>query len=245
MASKSTPVQMRKTMISFRFALSSWRNIAIETEDLLTITVPDEELRKQRQSLQTEINTLTSIINKLLLETDDENVDNEQLYLEYESAEKETHYLCQKISSVLREGSYRTRSYCGDGSNSEKSKRSTGSAEHMKAAMDAAGLKAKMKHIELEARKKVELEKIQVCKELDIAEAKINAIREIEQHADDLVYSVDSPVETRKYVEKYLESLPDKCPSLLTSPPEVASENSDYKSKTLDTNNEPVNMLAK
>ena len=74
-----------------------------------------------------------------------------------------------------------SRKCLGPSAGSVTSSRSSLAPKAAELAVEAAGLTAKLRHIENEAKVKAELDKIQTVKQLDVAEAQLEAIAQFER----------------------------------------------------------------
>ena len=93
------------------------------------------------------------------------------------------------------------------------------------AAARAAALKAELKFIEIEARSKAELQKIQTLKEIEKAEAEVAALRDIERSACSPRLLSAVPIsEASVSVESCPSSTPVVCTALASSGPSVVVE---------------------
>ena len=64
----------------------------------------------------------------------------------------------------------------------------------------------KLKYIETEAKHKAQLEKLQTLKELDMAEAKVDATVKVEEENEHFDLDDNLPDDKSDYVEKYVQS---------------------------------------
>ena len=103
---------------------------------------------------------------------------------------------------------------------SNMSKHSSRSSQSVKA--DA--LRTKLKFVDAEAQSKAMLEKIQIQKGLEIAEAQVKAIRKIER--EDFSFDIEDKIPdwSNEYVENYVTSVNEQSISMSNSSNLVFSE---------------------
>ncbi|XP_050404672.1 uncharacterized protein LOC126820632 [Patella vulgata] len=212
---KGLEYQIQQKQNSFRRAVSKWRQQANTLGKLLSDSRDIPLIRKERDTLENVIGEISYILSELN-ELCEEGREVEAYYERYDNIEEDHCNLLKKVSSYLHD-------FLSDrGSrSSSKSKQSSKSSSSRKAdiLVEAAELKVKLKYVEIEARKKAELEKLRIEKELCVAEAKVNAIVKVEEED-----RYELPEETvTNFVENFVISSTDPYINPLTTPASTLS----------------------
>ena len=203
--------QINQKQQQFHNAISGWRRKAGRVERLLSDSVETKDLKKERDALQCEMNTVESVykqLDELLSHADKKGTK----YDRYESIETENHGILKRISQCIRElnGSdshsrSSTRSHISKHSKRSRSSQLSHSSKKADAAAEAAVLKAEMKYIDSELEKKADLKKLLIQKRLDMAEAKVEAITNIER--ENTPFDLDKISDgSQEYVKEYVQS---------------------------------------
>ncbi|XP_069108834.1 desmoplakin-like isoform X1 [Argopecten irradians] len=178
--------KISRHLANFRNAVSMWRKCANRVQVVRSDSTSLDEIRKARDKLDGSIGEISEIYQETLQVLaqgvdrgdldNNESLENE-LLKKYESIECEHQHIMRDIANHIREMEAvrsETRSTRSRGSLS--SSRSTSSSNKSAATIKAAELKARLKYIDIEARSKAELEKIQTMKELDVTRAKLEVM---------------------------------------------------------------------
>ena len=207
-----------------RSAVGTWCRHATKIETLWTDTSDTALLKKERDSLEVEMNIVSNAYEYLneLLPVDIESQD----YVKFENAQSDHYSLVRKISEVLREIDFQKSVKSAKSSksaHSQKSRRSHSSggsnvSKESDYATEAAGLRAKLRYVNIETtkqaelvkkqaelvKKQAELDNLQTQKKLDVVEAKLHAISKFEQGSD-IDKEEIAPDGMQEYLESYLE----------------------------------------
>ena len=183
---KGHAYQMQMAQREFRLAVSAWRKRASEIECLLVSTENATVLKEQRGSLAECFDRVSIAFNKLDILSDE---GQNEFYQKYEEIEHDDHKLTSKIADFIRDidmektASRSRRSYHSHHTRTSKvSHRSSLRSDNSKradVAAEAAALKTQLKYIDCEAQKRAEYERLRTLKELEMAEAKLQARNKI------------------------------------------------------------------
>ncbi|CAG2223322.1 unnamed protein product [Mytilus edulis] len=182
---------------NFRKAVSSWKSWSNKIEVQLSDTKDTNIIREHRNILVENMNHLTSVYKQLsnLIENESEShghselISDTEIFKRYETCENYHADLMKRITTRVQEidrdnvetrGSYTCKSRSSHSSHFHRSSAS----QRSQTASRAADLKAKLKYIEIEAKAKLKLERIQTIRELEATEAKLDVIDKASQGSD-------------------------------------------------------------
>jgi hypothetical protein len=175
-------------------AVSKWRGTAAKAERAITECENITELKEFRDKLEIDLLSVSEICHQLTsLSTDD---DSSALMKRLDSLEEKNLDLLRAITTRIQDVQYEARSrkshhssqscssrISGRSAGSRSSNHSTASSKRAEAAAEAAALRVKLKHLDAEAKQKAELERIQTTMQLDMANAKVEALQIIEDRS--------------------------------------------------------------
>ena len=199
---------------NLRSKITAWRRRATRIERLLSESKDINALKGESGFLNREMNDVNEAYETLneLLTLGSRNGEESQ---RYESIEGQNYQLLRRITECINEmeGSEIRSRVSGRSNRSHHSSHRSRSSQlstaskRADAAAQAAALRAKLKYIDTEARQTAELEKLKTMKEIDMAQAKVDAILKVEQ---DLNTSFDIEDKSllsdtkQKFVEDYV-----------------------------------------
>lgn len=215
---KGMSYEIQKRQHNLRNKVSAWRRHAQQIDLRLLSESNDISALTKEQEL------LLKLMNEVTVANEEHNEILSSANMAYdcsqfEEIEKENHKILKLISQFIREmnegseisvKSKKSHNSSRSSRSSRSSQRSNAS-KRANAAAEAAALKAKLKYIDQEAKQKAELERLQTMKQIDMAEAKVDAITKIEQETNasfDLeVNNIASlPDDKEQFVEDYVRS---------------------------------------
>ncbi|KAJ8022439.1 hypothetical protein HOLleu_37336 [Holothuria leucospilota] len=201
--------QVNEKRRKFKLGVNSWQRAARKLELILTDSKDISLIKAERDKLEIEMNSLESLFQSL----------NELIEMEVDSPEETKlgtlqadHYsLVRKVGDVIREikseqshvgstGSISSSSKSGGKASSRASARSS---KKLGYATKAAALRTKLKYVDIEEAKAAELKRIKTLKELDVAEAKFNAISKLDQDIEESTQL--APDGRDEYVHEYVK----------------------------------------
>ncbi|MCG7878635.1 MAG: DUF1759 domain-containing protein, partial [Candidatus Thiodiazotropha endolucinida] len=196
----------------FKSAISTWRRQSNRTSTILSDSPDVDLIRAHRDSVQGAFDELTVVFQQLQALREDSFPEAAK----FEDIELQHQDLMHRVSLRILElenKNYETASQSSHHSSSRskssvKSKQSNISKISDAAARQAA-LKTKLKYIDIESKFKAELEKIQTIKQMEIAGAEVEALREVLSD-DDLDSKVHIPLPKASktdYVKEYIEKI--------------------------------------
>ena len=183
----------------FNRKVSKWMRDATKYETLIIDCMNANELKLYKFELESETNDLTDTYYKLLDHVDEndrriidsklERIEHHNLNLMKRFANKIKQLELETNSDVLsvitsKSKASKVRSRRTQSLHSQSSNASTIASEKLAAVTEVATLSAKLKFLDVETEKRLELEKIETVKQLDIANAKLHAISQIELDID-------------------------------------------------------------
>lgn len=191
----------------FRSAVSAWKSVANKLQVLMSDNGNPLTIRQERDKLQENFQTLSNIDSNLKSLVSGEQTQTN----EYVNIETSNHKLMGDIGDYIRSvetersvvNSQSSRSCRSQSRHSVRSRHSQCS-NRSEVAAHAAALKAKLKYIDIEAKTKAELERIQTQREIDIAEAKIEALDSTNPFMPNTSLSTETSVLDR--VNDYLDA---------------------------------------
>ena len=190
MTEKGYDYQLQLFKGNFKSSLSAWRRHCSQSLSLITDCENSDSIRSHRDLLISSFESLTQAYHTLYdFQASSQPIAETELY---ERAEEEQQNFLQKIADRLRDfQSSRSERSLNLSSRSGRSNASRLSD----AVARAAALKAELPFIDLEAKSKAELQKIQTLKQIQIAEAEASALSSIESQT--AVLGASSDVQTR------------------------------------------------
>ncbi|KAK3085303.1 hypothetical protein FSP39_001304 [Pinctada imbricata] len=213
----------------FNLKSKRWRRSACHIEILLSDSTDPIKIRENRESLVSMFSNLEVTFGRIVhlcVEDDGIHADCKTTFDEFdgrfEAIQVEHHAILKDIKKSLIELEGESRSVSGKSRGSHTSRSSSHSSRNTK--VDAAALRAKLKYVDIEARHKADLDKVQIMKELDIAEAKLEAMGDMDDHASITQFDIaaipkdDSVERTRNFIASQTSKPEDTNPSpILTS----------------------------
>ncbi|KAJ8048766.1 hypothetical protein HOLleu_01213 [Holothuria leucospilota] len=216
---KGLGYEIEKRERNFRTKVSAWRRRAGRIESMLSESTDSSTLKQERELLGKDMNEVivaNEENNEILVKAE-----KPIAYSHFEAIESDNYHLLKRISERIKEIEKQSEIASGTRSKSRRSSHSSHSSKgsiskRAEAAAQAAVLKAKLKYIDQEAEQKANLEKLradldklQIMKEIDMAEAKVDAIVKVEQDtntifdADKLSHLIE---DKEQFVSDYVES---------------------------------------
>ncbi|KAJ8044163.1 hypothetical protein HOLleu_11547 [Holothuria leucospilota] len=218
---KGLGYEIEKRERNFRNKVSVWRRQAGRIEGMLSAESNDSSTLKQEREL------LEKDMNEVIVANEEFNEvvrqsDKPIAYSYFETIESDNYHLLKRISECIKEIEKRSEIVSGTHSKSRRSSRSSRSSKgsniskRAEAAAQAAALKVKLKYIDQEDEQKANLEKLQAnldklqtMKEIDMAEAKVDAFVKVEQDAS-VIFDADKLShlieDKEQFVSEYVES---------------------------------------
>lgn len=221
MTPKGLDWQVDKICSDFKLHVSRWRKCASSIEILISDSSDTKHIRRERDILMNIMTTLSEIYDRLKQTlTNEEDVKYRDLLDQYqgrlEITSGDNHTLMRDISNCLRELECDSVSRASSRSHNSRTSRSSrhsntsrGSRESIDTVIEAAALKTKLKYIDTEAKHKADLERIRVQKELDIAQAKLEALETLEDTGpflySDFKHSVPE-LDSKEHVKRFIDT---------------------------------------
>ena len=170
MTDKGMEWQLNRLKTKFRQGVTKWQRQVSSLSILLSDSDDKQVIRLERQKLDDYFSELSEVYDSVSeLDSADSLSDR------YDSVASEHKALMLQISNTVRSLSLEK-----DSTLSQSSKHSSVSTK-VSVAAEAASLKAKLKFVEAESRAKAALEKIEITKELEMANAKLVTFESMEQ----------------------------------------------------------------
>ncbi|XP_062610192.1 uncharacterized protein LOC134271972 [Saccostrea cucullata] len=192
MTMKGLEWQVDQICSNFKLKATKWRKCAASIEVLISDSKDTSTIRQERDvliSITTSLNEILERLKQMLTNEEDEKYRNlvDQYQGRIEIILGDNHTLMRDITNCLREIEFDSVSRISGRSHSSRTSRSTrvsntsrGSRKSVDTVMEAAALKTKLMYIDEEAKRKADLERIRTQKELDIAQAKLEALESLE-----------------------------------------------------------------
>ena len=199
--------QVEQKRSKFRAAMTSWRKQAVKIENLLSETQDISLIKHQRGALEQnmiEVSSSYEQLNDLFRSADMD----ESEYSNYEGVEKDHYLIARKIADAIKDiemEKNEVRSYRSRSSQNSISSQSSAASKRLDAATEAAAMRTRLKYIDIEAQ----IEKVQAMKGLEIAEAKLAAINQLEgEESDhqDIDKILPEQQDIKQYIQSYLET---------------------------------------
>ena len=199
--------QIEQKRSKFRAAMTSWRKQAVKIENLLSETQDISLIKHQRGALEQnmiEVSSSYEQLNDLFRSADMD----ESEYSNYEGVEKDHYLIARKIADAIKDIEMErneVRSYRSRSSQNSISSQSSAASKRLDAATEAAAMRTRLKYIDIEAQ----IEKVQAMKGLEIAEAKLAAINQLEgEESDhqDIDKILPEQQDIKQYIQSYLET---------------------------------------
>ena len=199
--------QIEQKRSKFRAAMTSWRKQAVKIENLLSETQDISLIKHQRGALEQnmiEVSSSYEQLNDLFRSADMD----ESEYSNYEGVEKDHYLIARKIADAIKDIEMErneVRSYRSRSSQNSISSQSSAASKRLDAATEAAAMRTRLKYIDIEAQ----IEKVQAMKGLEIAEAKLAAINQLEgEESDhqDIDKILPEQQDIKQYIQSYLEA---------------------------------------
>ena len=192
---------------NFRIKLSSWRKRANEIKQLLSEPNNSENLRNERKDLGTELNHISEIFSEydnLLALHNKTNELNDR----FEAVECDHRNLMKRISDYIRSDELDKDDLSSNSTRCSSKSRNTSasskqSSKRIKAAADAAKMRAKLKYIDELERKKIEIKKIKTLENLEAVEGTLDAINKIEKEESILLDLHKDNSYTERFVREH------------------------------------------
>lgn len=207
-----------------RSLYSTWRVQCNDVWVLLSDSSDQDKLRSARDQLckfYVELGDCYAKLGRLI----DVSSFDPQLYDKMDLVGQEHSKVLQSISChLLQQSKDESTSQISAHSRASNWSKHSNASRRSDSLLKAAELKAKLKYIDLEAKAKADLEKIQTMQKLHIEEAKLSVL-EMEENTD-MKPNPDLPlpkVDAREFVENYLNAHADSpdqavaCPTCLAS----------------------------
>ena len=170
----------------FKSSISVLHSCIGKTESVLPRSNDVEYIKFQKNAIQTSLRATSEICDRLrgllvLAELEDQlqQVDNE-LQSVSRDAGITLRSVKRRVIEIENEEFETATSFSNTTRSSRRSKTSC-SSKRSEAAAEAAALRAKLKYIDLEAKTKADLEKLQTMCQIDMAEAKVGALEASEE----------------------------------------------------------------
>ena len=183
--------------------MSKYRSVAAQAEGTIADSENLADLRLARSLLEDSINKVSDSFHALTPLLENDEYDN--LNKAVDDIERKNLDLLKRLTERTREvqqecGSQRSIASRSSRASSRSSQRSCSSAERKaEAAAEAAALQAKLHYIDVEAKQRAELEKIQTKIQLDMANAKMKAYDEaLSDDPGEYFDLVDENISTRR-----------------------------------------------
>jgi len=208
---KGLEYQIQLRMDDFKTAVSRWRRESTQTRVALDEANDVDILRENRRRLSEEAGKTKEAFDRLCTLTDSDVVHDAKL--RYEEVEMEHCTLIKDVSEAIRElqldrGSFvSSRSSRRTPSRKSSSCKSTISSIRAEAAVEVAATETELKYLEEELRRKMELEKLQLSKKLDIARAKLTAMTQVDEGDSVRSQIPVQPMKRENVVIRYLDTL--------------------------------------
>ena len=190
--------QISEKRKGLKIAVSAWRRQAGHLESLLSDSTDTNLLKQERSQLEVRNKEIITAYDSLndISSVELEGTDNDT----FDVIQGDHYSLLRRISETIRSinsekienGSVRSRSHHSQGS--VRSNASKASSKKVDIATEAAGLRTKLKYLDMEASKKAELERLQnlemtlkaelerfqTLKDLEVAESKLKVLAQLE-----------------------------------------------------------------
>ena len=223
MTEKGREWQIQQSLNNFRAAVSGWRKCANHMQSLLSDTDSISVLRNSRKEIERHMQNVSDMFVQVCAVIPGEN--NRETTQRYDMVESENHHLLKTVGERIREievdkgevvSAKTCRSHFSRRSNSSRSSQASHTSAKLEALTEAAVLKTKLKHMDAEAKKRAELElakadfeKFKTIQDLDIAEAKLDAIATLEREDNQLDLGDRNSLPSdgmNSYVEEYVNA---------------------------------------
>ena len=240
--------ELEQHRTKYRQAVSKYRREAARCEKMCSQSPTCKDIQKASNELQeemTHVQTEYDILRSLL--GDEDKAERRDIWERYDDIEHVHYDLKKTLSKMMNDLTTKdddAASVCSQ--RSRKSRRSScsmmsTSSLKAEAAAEAASLQAKLKYIDVERKKraeleerKVELEKIQTMKELEVAQARLNALSEVDEERMSVVSA-----ERDDIVKNFIDSMPDEpvvkqSPKLNPHAPVYNPDDNSFQSQSSD-----------
>lgn len=195
----------------FKSAISAWRRQSNRTSMILSDSPDVDLIRAHRDSVQGAFDELTVVFQQLQGLREDsfpEAAKFEDIELQHQDLMHRVSLHILELENKNYETASQSSHHSSRSKSSVKSKRSNISKISDAAARQAA-LKTKLKYIDIESKFKAELEKIQTIKQMEIAGAEVEALREVlsDDGLDSKVHIPLPKASKTDYVKEYIEKI--------------------------------------
>ena len=163
-----------------------------------------------QSNLKVTSDTCDRLRGLLILAEEEEQVNI--LNQDFELVALSTRTMVSKVERRIHEienEEFETATNYSQKTHSSRRSKTSSSSRRSEAAAEAAALRAKLKYIDLEAKTKAELEKLQTMKQIDMAEAKIGAFEVYDEEKIFSLKDIDNKLpksNPKDMVGKYIES---------------------------------------
>ena len=184
--------QVDQTKRHLRSCIVSWRSVANKISVLLSDCTDVETIRTERYHLEDIMFDVRSLYGKL---QDLINVDTHtpEIVQQVDTIEGENTRIMINISNHILElerenstqnsqGSIKSRQSSSRKSEHSNASRRSNISKRSDVAIEAATLISKLKYMDIEAKSRVELEKIETMKKLEVARVKLEILKEDQYH---------------------------------------------------------------
>ena len=190
------------------------RTLIQKTEPRLSSSKDIEALKAHINALEINLKALSETCDRLrgLLILAEQEDEVQQVNQTYESVAKETGNMLSKGDKRVREidnEEFETATNYSEITRSSRRSKSLNSSRRSEAAAEAAALRAKLKYIDLEAKTRAELEKLETMRQIDMAEAKVGVLEVYDEEKAFSLRDIDNALpesSSKDIVGKYIDT---------------------------------------